>query len=194
MNKEQFIAALRARLSQLADEEIDKSAAYYAEMIDDMVEDGKTEQEAVSSLEDVDVIAERILQDMPISALVKSSVKPKGGWTALTIILAVLASPIWLPIAISLLAVFLSLYIVLWSLLISFIGTAASLLISGIAVIVGAFILMPQYILPTIGAGLILLGAGLLLALGVKYAIVGTIRMSAAIGRGIKKMFIRKER
>ena len=194
MNKEQFIAALRARLSQLADEEIDKSAAYYAEMIDDMVEDGKTEQEAVSSLEDVDVIAERILQDMPISALVKSSVKPKGGWTALTIILAVLASPIWLPIAISLLAVFLSLYIVLWSLLISFIGTAASLLISGIAVIVGAFILMPQYILPTIGAGLILLGAGLLLVLGVKYAIAGTIRMSAAIGRGIKKMFIRKER
>ena len=194
MNKEQFIAALRTRLSQLADEEIDKSAAYYEEIIDDMVEDGRTEEEAVASLEDVDVIAQRILEEMPIGALVKSSVKPKGGWTALTVILAVLASPIWLPIAIALFAVFLSLYIVLWSLLIAFIAVAASLLIAGIAAIVGAFILMPGYILPTIGAGLILLGIGLILVLAVKYAVVGTIRMSAAIGRGVKKMFIRKER
>ena len=40
MNKQQFLHALRKGLSQLPEEEIKKQAAYYSEIIDDMVERG----------------------------------------------------------------------------------------------------------------------------------------------------------
>ena len=194
MNKAKFLEVLASRLSQLPPEEIERSLAYYAEMIDDRIEDGMTEAQAVASLEDLDTIVDRILQDTPITTLVRTKMRPKGGWSAASIVLAILGFPIWLPLLVTVFAVVLTLYVVLWSLLIAFIAVAAALTAAGVGCIIGAFFGFGNAFLPMLGAGLLLLGLGLLALLGVKSAIVSTARMSASLGRGIKSLFIRKER
>ncbi len=197
MNKEQFIAELRQRLSQLPLSEIDKSAAYYEEMIDDMVEDGKTEEEAVAALEDVGIIAERILQETPIHTLVKSKVKPKGGWNVLAVILIILGTPVWLPLALAFAGIVLALYAVVWSLLVAFIALVVCMVFGGAAVFIAAVLLLsstPAGAAFLSGCALICIGLGILLVLGLKGAVAATLRLSAWIGRSIKSILIRKDR
>ena len=43
LNKEQFLAALGARLSGMPKADLERTLQYYREMIDDRVEDGMTE-------------------------------------------------------------------------------------------------------------------------------------------------------
>jgi hypothetical protein len=65
MTKNEFLNQLRARLSNLNAQEREKSVAYYAEMIDERMEEGMREEEAVASMEDVGVIASRIAAEHP---------------------------------------------------------------------------------------------------------------------------------
>ena len=50
MTKLEYLDQLRSCLGQLPPEEAEKAAIYYGELIDDMTEDGYTEQEAVQAL------------------------------------------------------------------------------------------------------------------------------------------------
>ena len=47
MRKTEFLERLRAALNALPEEEAKKTIAYYAEMIDDRIEDGMSEEEAI---------------------------------------------------------------------------------------------------------------------------------------------------
>ena len=87
MTKEQFLYALRMRLSQLHESEIQKSLSYYDEMISDLMDDGMTEYEAVDHIGDVGEVAEQILSEQPLSTLIKTKVKPRRGWTPLAIVI-----------------------------------------------------------------------------------------------------------
>ena len=197
MNKAQFIAELRRRISQLPPAEIEKSAAYYEEMIDDRIEDGKTEEQAVAELEDVEVIAERILRETPIHTLVKTKVQPKGGWSAAAIVLAVLGAPLWLPLLAAAACIVLVLYVLVWSVLVTFIALVLALILSGAAILIASVVLLSTSPLGGLflsGCALICIGFGILFVLGVKGAVSGAVRLSARIGRSIKSAFIRKER
>lgn len=63
MKKYDFLEQLRSRLSSLSEEERERSVSFYSEMIDDIIEEGKTEEEAVGSLGSVDDIAAKILSE-----------------------------------------------------------------------------------------------------------------------------------
>ena len=95
MNKKQFLAAIRNRIKGLPESDIDKSLDYYSEMIDDRVEDGMSEEEAVAALGTVDEIVAQILNDIPLPKLVKEKVRPKRSRSALEVILLVLGLPLW---------------------------------------------------------------------------------------------------
>ena len=62
MNKEQFLAALRARLTGLPIPELEQTLQYYREMVDDRIEEGMTEAAAVADVGDPDELAAAILQ------------------------------------------------------------------------------------------------------------------------------------
>ena len=66
MNKEQFLLQLGEKLASLPYSEVRRSLDFYKEIIDDRIEDGMTEEEAVTSLESIDVIAERIILDLSL--------------------------------------------------------------------------------------------------------------------------------
>lgn len=65
MNKEQFLSELSRRLDGLNGNDLYRTLEYYAEMIDDRVEDGMSEEAAVAALGDLEAIAREIMQDAP---------------------------------------------------------------------------------------------------------------------------------
>lgn len=63
MTKKEFLHTLSRKLSLVHPKEREETIGYYAELIDDMMEEGYAEEEAVGRLEDIDVIAQRILDE-----------------------------------------------------------------------------------------------------------------------------------
>lgn len=196
MNKEQFLADLRRGLSQLPDEETEKQLAYFSELIDDMVEDGMTEYEAVSRLGSVEDIYQDILQNTPLPLLVRTRAKPRGGWTALSIVLIILGFPIWFSLAAALFAVILSVYAVIWAVVV-----VAFAVVLVLALCAALFVLLfVKLMLTSVPAAVLALGCALALCglvVGAWLLSVAAakliVRATAAIGRGVKSLFIRKE-
>ena len=67
MTRAQFLNDLYHRLGELTQEQAEQHLTYYAEMLADRMEEGMTEEEAVASMEDINTIAKRILQDEEVS-------------------------------------------------------------------------------------------------------------------------------
>ena len=118
MNKLDFILTLRGRLENLPQEDVEDRLRFYMEMIEDRMEGGLSEEDAVAELGTVEEISAQIIADIPLAKLVKERVKPKRRLRAGEILLLVLGFPVWLPLLISAAAVVLSLYISLWAVLI----------------------------------------------------------------------------
>ncbi|MBQ8831398.1 MAG: DUF1700 domain-containing protein [Oscillospiraceae bacterium] len=196
MNKTDFLYSLRMKLSQLPHDEVEKHISYYEEMIADRMEDGMTEYEAVASLEDVSVIAERILQDTPITTLMKTKVKPKNGWTTAAVIAAIIGSPIWIALLIALAVVVIAVVATLWGAAIAVIAVVAAIVLTGILLLIAPFFMIGSglpVMLMCFAGGLGIIGIALLGFVGVKYLVKGIAALCRAIGRGVKSIFIRKE-
>lgn len=131
MNKSRFIRALSRRLRALPREERQTSLAYYTEMIQDHMEEGMSEEQAVAMLGNVDEIAAQLLQSAPA---VPKEEKGRRIWM---IVLLVLGSPVWLSLLIAALAVAASVFVVLWSLATSMYAVELGLAICGPAGLVG---------------------------------------------------------
>ena len=196
MNKNEFLKKLDKLLSQLPEFERRKHLSYYSELIDDMTDNGMTEEEAIAKFGDINDIAAQILTETPLPPIVKTKPKSGGSHTALIIVLAVLASPIWLPIIISLLAVVFSVLAVLWSVVIAFIAVCIALIISGLALCFAAIVLFglaPLASTLMIGVGFVSIGVGILLCFGTFYMGKGVAKLCVLAARGIKSLFARKE-
>ena len=63
MNKEEFLNALRSALAGLPQEDIEERLAFYSESIDDRVEDGLTEEEAVEAIGTVAEVRDQIMAE-----------------------------------------------------------------------------------------------------------------------------------
>ncbi len=197
MNKEQFLNELRSRLNGLPRAELEERLFFYCEMIDDRVEDGLTEEEAVAGIGTVDEIVDQILEEVPLSALVKEKVRQRRGLKIWEIILIVLGFPIWLPLLISAFAIALSLYVVLWSIMISIWAVDLSLA----ACAVGGVLSAVWYLVKgnpaaagfAFGAAVICAGLAVLLFYGCVELTKALIRLTKKMVLGVKAMFIGKE-
>ena len=58
MNKQEFLSLLKQKLSKLPKQEIKERITFYSEMIDDRVEEGLSEEEAVLEIGNIDEIAD----------------------------------------------------------------------------------------------------------------------------------------
>ena len=64
MNKQEFANALRRALDGYPTDEVERSVAFYIEMIDDCMENGMTETDAVASVGSVEEVARKIREEM----------------------------------------------------------------------------------------------------------------------------------
>ena len=197
MTKLEFLSALRKNLSGLPEADIDERLAFYAEAIDDRVEDGFSEDEAVAEMGNPNEVAIQIIKDTPITKIVKERVSPKRSLKAWEIILIILGAPIWLSLLIAVFAVLLSVWVAVFSVVVSLWAVAVSLvamLIGGIAA--GVVIIVKGGVwqgIALLGAGLACAGVGILLFIGCLYAVKGIVFLTKKIAVGLKKAFIRKE-
>lgn len=197
MKKNEFLSELRERLAGLSEMDLNRSLDYYAEMIDDRMEDGRSEDEAVAEVGTPAVIAEEILKEMPLAKLVKARVKPKRKMAVWEVVLLVLGSPLWLALLITLFVAVLSLYIVLWSVVISLWAVELAL---AATVLAGVVALPISLIQGNVWAGIALLGAGIFAAglsmfgfYGCLYVTKGACLLGKKLFLFVKSCFIRKE-
>ena len=101
MNKQEFLEQLKGRLSGLPAADVDERLDFYSEMIDDSIEEGLSEEEAVSQVGTVNDVARQIIGEIPLSKIVKENVKPKRRLRAWEIVLLVLGSPGWVSLLIA---------------------------------------------------------------------------------------------
>ncbi len=196
MTKPEFLEELKAKLSFLPEEDLKERLAFYEEGIEDRIDEGISEADAVSQLGEIDYIVKQILQETPLTKLVKEKAKPKRTLKVLEIILLILGSPIWLSLLICIIAVILSLYVVLWSVVISlwavfvsFIACALGGIASGIYFIVSGNTLSGAAML---SAGMVCAGLGIFTFYGCKAATKGNFMLAKKIILGVKKCFIGK--
>ena len=161
MNKQEFLDNLREKLSGLPQDEIEERISFYGEMIDDRMEDGVTEEDAIEGIGPVESIVEQTMSEIPLKKLVKEKVKPNRSLKAWEVVLLVLGSPVWIPLLIAAGAVMFSVYIVIWSLVITVFAV-------NISFAVGAFASIPmaihQFMFGNAAGGMFVLGSGVTLA------------------------------
>lgn len=197
MSKQEFLAQLRKGLSGLPKDDIEGRLAFYNEMIDDRMEDGLSEEEAVSAVGSVDEIVAQVVAEIPLARVAKERIKPKRRMQAWEVVLLVLGSPIWLSLLIAAFAVIFSIYVVLWSVVISLwavfaslIGCAIGCIAAGIGVAVGINSLTG---VAMIGAGIVCAGLSIFMFYGCKAATKGSAVLTKKLPLWIKNCFIKKE-
>lgn len=196
MNKQEFLNELGRQLRGLPSDEIEQRLEFYSEMIDDKVEEGASQEEAVSALGDVSEIAAQIKAEVPLARLVKEKIKPKRKLSALEIVLIVLGSPIWLSLLLAALAVVFAVYLVIWSVVISlwavFVSLVACALV-GLSQVVGfVFFGLADYGIFILGASLIFAGLAIFAFFGCRLATKGVALLTKKIFVGIKYCFMKK--
>lgn len=196
MYREPFLEAIRNRLYGLPQGDIDKFIDYYSEMIDDRMEDGLTEEQAVIAMGSVDEIVEQILMDMSLPKLMKAKASHSRALRVWEIILLIIGSPVWAPILLALIVVVLSLCVAFLSIMVSMYAVDLSFLLAGIVSVGGGIVLVftGQFVqaLLALGTGLVLVGTAVLMFFAFNKVAFGMISLSKLTGKWIKSWFIRK--
>ncbi|MBQ6541896.1 MAG: DUF1700 domain-containing protein [Lachnospiraceae bacterium] len=197
MNKETFLAELRNALRGFPEEDIEERVAFYSEMIDDRMEEGLTEEDAIAQTGAIQNIVSQTIADTPLHKLVKENARTRKPMSTGEIVLLVVGSPLWLALGIAFLAVMLALYIILWALVVVLWAIEVSFIVSALACVASAVYLFTQgesiYALMALGAGLFLAGLSIFLFFGCVSASKGIVKLTGKIAVGIKSLFIRKE-
>ena len=158
MNKQQFLAAIRQRIGSLPQQDIDRSIDFYAEMIDDRIEEGLGEEEAVAAMGTPEEIAAQILSENPRTQRPAAAPKSARGLKAWEMVLLVIGSPLWVPLLLAAAIIVLSLYIVLWSAIIVLYAADLCFIAGAISGIFGVIIL---FCTGQAAQALLFLGAGI---------------------------------
>ena len=197
MNKEMFLEELKRKLIGLPQADIDERLAFYSEMIDDRIEDGLTEEEAVAKVGSVDEIVAQIMSEIPLTKLVKEKVKPKRSLRVWEIVLIVLGFPVWFPLLIAFLAIVFAVYVVIWSLAIAVYAVTLGITVSALACIPGTIICIIAHRLIAavfcLGAGVLLAGIAILLFFACIGITKGMLKLTKGMLLGIKRSFVGKE-
>ncbi len=138
MKKQAFLRELRSHLSALPRREIEESLSFYSEAIDDRIEEGLSEAEAVAGMGTPYEAAARITEELREERKKAGVPRFEYRMNPKMLILLVLGSPIWISLIVAAFAVAFSLFSVLWavvasicSVFISFVSaTPAGILLS----------------------------------------------------------------
>ena len=114
MNKEEFLNELESRLQGLPRSEIRERINFYDELIQDMVEEGKTEKEAIESFGGIDEVVRTIAGNTKMTSLVKERIRPKRHISALEVVLLIIGFPLWFPLLITFFVLMIVGYFLLW--------------------------------------------------------------------------------
>lgn len=197
MSKQEFLIQLRKRLSGLPQDDIEERLTFYSEMIEDRMEEGLPEEDAVSAVGTVDGIVAQIITDIPVAKIAKERTKPKRRLKAWEIVLLALGSPIWLSLLIAAFAIILSLYISMWAVIISLWAVFASFATCSIGGVLSCitFTIGGNGVsgVAMLAAGIVCAGLSILMFYGYKAATKGILILTKKMAIWTKNCFMGKE-
>lgn len=192
MNKQEFLDNLRGALSGLTQSEIDGRLAFYAEMIDDKVEEGMSEEQAVTELGSAEDIASQIISEIPITRLIKERVKPKRRLSVWEFVFLFLG----FPLLIAVFAVIITVYVAVWSVILSLWAVFVSFIVSALfGAVCGVLSIICSNSLKgisLIGLSIVSLGLSILMFFACLAATKGILLLTKKTAIYIKSSFIKK--
>ena len=195
MRKDEFLNELRNRLHGLPPDDIDNRVSFYNEMIEDRMDEGKSEEEAVMEIGTVDQVVEEIAKDTPLVKLIKQKVKPKRSLRAWEIVLLALGFPLWFPLTLVALILIFVAYLLIWTFVAVAYIVESALVIYALGAFIAffAFLFSGNFNAVILGSSIMAAGGAILLAFGCVGITKATIKLSRAIILGVKKSFMRKK-
>lgn len=172
MTQNEFLSELKAHLSKIPKNEREKIVEYYAEIINDKIDEGKTEEQAVSELGSPEKVAQSVIEDYSDNETKHNNGKKSHS------VGAIIGFSILIPFVILMIAV-------LGVVSLSFIIASGALIISGAGFFISSFWIFVQ----NFSAGLYQLGAGFFTAAIGVFAMYGSIAFGKMYFRIVKATF-----
>lgn len=178
MTKEKFLSDLDKQLRFLEKTERQKQLSFYEEMMEDYIEDGCSEEEAVERIGNPGIIANEILQDQEEAPARKMTLAAKAGIG----ILLILGFPLWGSLLLTAVLCILSAYLVLWCLPFTTGVFAVSLFAAAVVSVIGAFPMATV----SLGVGVTQFGIGIAAAGVAGLSFLATVSMSVIFLKATK--------
>lgn len=196
MKKTDFLVALTVKLKGFPEEDVKKSLEFYGEMIDERIEDGMPEEEAVAAVGSVDEIVSQITANTPMVQLLKQKLTLNRKLTAGEKALLICGSPLWFILILVSFICVAAVYVSLWAGIVALFALPVTFGIGGIgglvySVIVGASTTWGSGV-AFAGASLVLIGFTMPTYYACKISAKALIKLGAILWRGIKKAFAKK--
>lgn len=197
MSKQEFLAQLRRGLSGLPKDDIEGCLTFYNEMLEDRMEEGLTEQEAISAMGSVPEIVAQTIADIPLAKIAKERMRPKRGLKAWEIVLIALGAPIWLSLCIAAAAVILALYASFWAVIVSLWAVFGALAVCAACGVLACAVFAAggnvMTGLAVLSAGFVCAGLAVFAFYGCRAATRLALLLTGKITARIKNCFIKKE-
>ncbi len=194
MKREEFFINLRESLATVPNKQAQKIIDFYSESIDDKIEDGMSEEEAIASFDPPEKIKEDVVKEIPFTTLVQNKFKASRNNSSnktLWLILIILGSPLWLSLILALLCIVFSFYVLICSLIIALYAVVYSIGVSGGAIILSGIVgVVSTSGLPVtialLGVGIAVVGVFVMLFRPCNYLAFAMVRGAGNLVKGIK--------
>ena len=197
MTKMQFLMSLHDQLSGLPKEDVEQRLNFYSEMIEDRMEEGMTEAEAVAAIGSVEEIVSQIIADTPLVKIAKERMKPNRRLNSGEIVLLALGSPLWLSLLLAAGAVILAVYASTWSVIVSLWAAFGALIASAVAGLVVGIALACIRSVPSgmvmMAAAMVCVGLSILMFHGCKLAMQGILILTRKFAVWLKNLWMKRE-
>lgn len=197
MTKMQFLMSLHDQLLGLPKEDVEQRLNFYSEMIEDRMEEGMTEAEAVAAIGSPEEIVSQIIADTPLVKIAKERIKPKRRLKSGEIVLLALGSPLWLSLLLAAGAVILAVYASTWSVIFSLWAAFGALVAGAVAGLVAGIALACIRFVPSgmvmLAAGMVCVGLSILMFHGFKLATQGILILTRKFAVWLKNRWMKKE-
>ncbi len=189
MTKLEFLDVLYDKLSGLPEKEIEERLTFYSEMIDDSVDEGLSEEEAVARIGAV----EDITVDIP-DAKAEQAKRKLSPWA---IVLLILGAPLWISLLAGAFSVVISLYAALLSVVVSLWAAEVALWGSALGGLAGGSIMIctgnAAAGIALVGISLVCAGLSLIMFYGCTGATKGAGWLTKKTAAGIRNRIFKKE-
>lgn len=193
MTKQEFLSELERALGKLPHAEVEQAIAFYDEAINDRMEDGLSENDAVADLGQIDEIAAQITAEIP--PIPRAIARANTGSRILNIVLLAVFSPIWVPVALALAAAALAVYVAIWAVIASLLILDAALVLmpfaglGTLATLAGSGTPLPGIFV--LGLSMVASGLGLIASFAVFWASRLLFQATRTFARWIASLFVR---
>lgn len=187
MTKTEFLNKLRENLSGLSQEDIEERITFYGEMIDDRMEEGLSEEEAVEGIGDLSEIRSQIVSSSTLTDSSNFVSEDKKLSKYRKPLLIALKSVFWIPLLSVVLALFVSIWAVvisLWATFGAICGCSLGGMVLGVALIIRANL---PFGIAMIGASLVCAGLAIFAFFGCKALTKATVTLTKWIIRKFSK-------